>query len=85
MKKMIVKFSLLDKPSKELYPTAFKIFEKLDHLKPKTLEIYNDSHLHASHAAMKDSPNIESHFRLSMTSDCFAGKVNKVLKFNSLI
>lgn len=30
---------------------------------PKTLEIYNDSHLHSHHKAMQGSTSKETHFR----------------------
>lgn len=30
---------------------------------PQTLEIYNDSHLHAHHKAMQGSTSRETHFR----------------------
>jgi BolA protein len=41
-------------------------------LEPTRLEIINESHLHADHAA---SPNTgESHFRVLIVSPCFAGK-----------
>ncbi|KAJ3504795.1 hypothetical protein NM208_g16286 [Fusarium decemcellulare] len=32
---------------------------------PQTLEIYNDSHLHAHHKAMQGSTSSETHFRCS--------------------
>lgn len=32
-------------------------------LKPSTLEIYNDSHMHAHHKAMQGSTSRETHFR----------------------
>lgn len=32
-------------------------------LKPSSLEIFNDSHKHAHHQAMKDSTSKETHFR----------------------
>ncbi|CAG9936662.1 hypothetical protein V2G26_006099 [Clonostachys chloroleuca] len=42
---------------------------------PQTLEIYNDSHLHAHHKAMQGSTSKETHFRLVITSDAFASKM----------
>lgn len=44
-------------------------------LSPTELDIQNDSHLHAHHAAMRGSANaVESHFRLRIVSSAFAGK-----------
>lgn len=61
--------------------------EKLEKaLSPSTLEIINQSHLHAGHAG---SPGTgESHFKLRIIADVFAGKsrvqaqrlVNDILK-----
>ncbi|KAF4462246.1 DNA repair [Fusarium albosuccineum] len=42
---------------------------------PQTLEIYNDSHLHAHHKAMQGSTSSETHFRLVITSDAFNSKM----------
>jgi len=44
-------------------------------LKPTTLEIYNDSHLHSHHKAMADSTSRETHFRVVITSDAFKSKM----------
>ncbi|KAJ2969060.1 hypothetical protein NQ176_g8865 [Zarea fungicola] len=44
-------------------------------LNPLTLEIYNDSHLHAHHKAMQDNTSKETHFRLVITSDAFQSKM----------
>lgn len=44
-------------------------------LNPSTLEIYNDSHLHAHHKAMQGSTSRETHFRLVITSEAFATKM----------
>jgi len=44
-------------------------------LNPQTLEIYNDSHLHAHHKAMQGSTSKETHFRVVITSDAFASKM----------
>ncbi|KAI9865450.1 MAG: hypothetical protein M1813_002340 [Trichoglossum hirsutum] len=44
-------------------------------LKPSTLEIYNDSHLHSHHQAMRDSTSKETHFRLVITSAAFKSKM----------
>ncbi|KAI9251893.1 bola-like protein-domain-containing protein [Phascolomyces articulosus] len=43
-------------------------------LEPSTLEIVNESHLHAHHAAMRGNTNPETHFRITIVSDNFAGK-----------
>ncbi|KAL2180222.1 bola-like protein-domain-containing protein [Thermothelomyces heterothallicus CBS 202.75] len=43
-------------------------------LKPTTLEIYNDSHLHAHHAPMQGVTSKETHFRLVITSEAFRSK-----------
>ncbi|KAL1587874.1 hypothetical protein WHR41_03267 [Cladosporium halotolerans] len=44
-------------------------------LKPSSLEIFNDSHKHAHHQAMKDSTSKETHFRLFITSEAFKSKM----------
>jgi len=44
-------------------------------LSPSTLEIHNDSHLHAHHKAMKDSTSAETHFRVVITSEAFEKKM----------
>ncbi|KAL9593750.1 MAG: hypothetical protein Q9179_005714 [Wetmoreana sp. 5 TL-2023] len=44
-------------------------------LKPSTLEIHNDSALHAHHKAMRDSVSKETHFRLVITSEAFRSKM----------
>jgi BolA-like protein 1 len=44
-------------------------------LKPSKLEIVNDSHLHAHHAAMAGSTSAETHFRLIITSEAFKSKM----------
>ncbi|KAF4595423.1 BolA-like protein [Ophiocordyceps camponoti-floridani] len=46
-----------------------------DALNPKKLEIYNDSHLHASHKAMQGSTSRETHFRLVIISEAFQSKM----------
>ncbi|KAI9488771.1 bola-like protein-domain-containing protein [Zychaea mexicana] len=43
-------------------------------LEPSTLEIVNESHLHAHHAAMRGNTNPETHFRITIVSENFAGK-----------
>ena len=44
-------------------------------LNPTTLEIHNDSGLHAHHKAMQGSTSRETHFRLVITSDEFRSKM----------
>ncbi|KAL8775870.1 MAG: hypothetical protein Q9194_003553 [Teloschistes cf. exilis] len=44
-------------------------------LKPSTLEIHNDSAMHAHHKAMEGSISKETHFRLVITSEAFMSKV----------
>ncbi|KAF7561342.1 hypothetical protein G7046_g2773 [Stylonectria norvegica] len=41
---------------------------------PLSLEIYNDSHLHAHHKAMASSTSQETHFRLVIISEAFDAK-----------
>ncbi|KAL9580788.1 MAG: hypothetical protein Q9212_004285 [Teloschistes hypoglaucus] len=44
-------------------------------LKPSTLEIQNDSAMHAHHKAMVGSVSKETHFRLVITSEAFKSKM----------
>ncbi|KAK2073881.1 hypothetical protein P8C59_008125 [Phyllachora maydis] len=44
-------------------------------LRPTTLEIHNDSHLHAHHKAMEGVTSRETHFRVVITSDAFKSKM----------
>lgn len=57
-------------------PIAARIRQKVtETFEPAEFEIWNDSHKHAHHAAMRGSDNItESHFRLLIVSDKFTGK-----------
>ncbi|EFY88476.1 BolA-like family protein [Metarhizium acridum CQMa 102] len=41
----------------------------------RTLEIYNDSHLHSHHKAMQGVTSKETHFRLVITSEAFKSKM----------
>ncbi|KAF8253991.1 bola-like protein, partial [Wilcoxina mikolae CBS 423.85] len=44
-------------------------------LSPRTLEIYNDSHKHAHHSAMRGvADKKETHFRVVISSASFQGK-----------
>lgn len=56
--------------AKEL--TAHQITQALN---PSSLEIYNDSHLHAHHKAMQGSTSRETHFRIAVTSEAFESKM----------
>lgn len=60
-----------------LKPVAQSIKVKLeDKFQPvKHLEIIDESHKHASHAAMKehDSSSGETHFKVTIVSDAFEG------------
>ncbi|KAK4112028.1 bola-like protein [Canariomyces notabilis] len=57
-------------------PIEDSIREKLTTaLQPTTLEIYNDSHLHAHHQAMQGVTSKETHFRLVITSEAFQSKM----------
>ncbi|CAI6336060.1 unnamed protein product [Periconia digitata] len=44
-------------------------------LKPTTLEIHNDSHLHSHHKAMQGVTSKETHFRVVITSEAFKSKM----------
>ena len=56
-------------------PIAESIHRKLTQaLQPKILEIYDDSYKHRGHAAMKGLQPEETHFRLVVVSEEFAGK-----------
>jgi BolA-like protein 1 len=56
-------------------PMADAIRAKLtEAFAPSTLEIYNDSHLHAHHKPMQGSTSSETHFRLVITADAFKAK-----------
>ncbi|KAF9429356.1 hypothetical protein BGZ76_001413 [Entomortierella beljakovae] len=43
-------------------------------LKPTSLEIINDSSKHAHHSAMRGVSSTETHFRVNVVSEAFAGK-----------
>ncbi|KAL0481228.1 UV-induced protein uvi31 [Acrasis kona] len=45
-----------------------------DALQPTVLNLYDDSHLHAHHSAMRGTGAVETHFRLEIVSDQFEGK-----------
>ncbi len=45
-----------------------------DALQPTILNIYDDSHQHAHHSAMRGKEAVETHFRLEVASDKFEGK-----------
>ncbi|KFH43356.1 Uncharacterized-like protein-A-like protein [Hapsidospora chrysogenum ATCC 11550] len=56
-------------------PLEDAIRAKVGPLSPQTLEIYNDSHLHAHHKPMQGNTSKETHFRVVITSDAFASKM----------
>ncbi|ORZ01486.1 bola-like protein-domain-containing protein [Syncephalastrum racemosum] len=56
-------------------PTYTSIESKINEaLHPSFLEIINESHLHAHHAPMRGNTNPETHFRVTVVSEEFAGK-----------
>lgn len=56
-----------------LGPLGTHIKEKLTRVfQPQTLDVIDESHLHAGHAG--SHPDGESHFRVKIVSDAFAGK-----------
>lgn len=70
-----------------LGPVGTHIKDKLSQaLRPQSLDVIDESHLHAGHAG--SHPDGESHFRVKIVSDAFAGKtrvdthrmVNEILK-----
>lgn len=44
-------------------------------LKPASLEVFNDSHLHSHHKAMQGVTSKETHFRVNIVSEAFRGKM----------
>jgi stress-induced morphogen len=56
-------------------PLYSSIKSKLSALDPKKLEIIDNSHLHAHHAAMRGNTNPETHFAVTIISNQFEGKV----------
>lgn len=64
-------------PAEDAGPVERSIRTKLaETLKPLHLEVTNDSHLHAHHAAMRavGGGNGESHFTVDVVSSAFEGK-----------
>lgn len=59
-------------------PIESSIREKLSsQLTPKSLEVINESHLHAGHMAMRDLPReqkLETHFSVKIVSEAFKQK-----------
>ena len=53
---------------------AERLTELLAPLAPLSLELVDDSHKHAGHAAMKGLDAAETHFRLHIVSEAFEGK-----------
>ncbi|KAG1148897.1 hypothetical protein G6F37_003020 [Rhizopus arrhizus] len=61
--------------TQEKGPIQFSIESKISQsLNPSILDIVNESHLHAHHAAMKGVTNKETHFKVTVVSDEFQGK-----------
>ncbi|KAK4147776.1 bola-like protein-domain-containing protein [Dichotomopilus funicola] len=59
-----------------LTPVEDVIREKITAaLQPTTLEIHNDSHLHAHHQAMQGVTSKETHFRVIIASEAFQSKM----------
>ncbi|MCB1399378.1 MAG: BolA family transcriptional regulator [Rhodobacteraceae bacterium] len=52
-------------------PVVDEIREKLEHLNPETLEVIDESALHAGHAGAR--PGGESHFRVRIRARSLAG------------
>ncbi|KAK0631767.1 bola protein [Immersiella caudata] len=68
--------SMASSPSSSQSPVEDTIREKITAaLQPSTLEIFNDSHLHAHHKAMEGVTSRETHFRLVITSEAFRSKM----------
>ncbi len=56
-----------------LGPLGTHIEDKLQRVfQPQTLDVIDESHLHAGHAG--SHPDGESHFRVKIVSEAFAGK-----------
>jgi BolA protein len=56
-----------------LGPVGTHLKDKLQRVfQPQTLDVIDESHLHAGHAG--SHPNGESHFRVKIVSNAFAGK-----------
>ncbi|KAG1202446.1 hypothetical protein G6F70_002229 [Rhizopus microsporus] len=61
--------------TQEKGPVQLSIESKISQaLNPSILEIVNESHMHAHHAAMKGVTSKETHFRVTVVSDEFQGK-----------
>ena len=50
---------------KRIYATLNELFQ------PEHLEVEDESHKHAGHAAMKDNVNRETHFKVTIVSERF--------------
>ncbi|KAI7869775.1 bola-like protein-domain-containing protein [Spinellus fusiger] len=56
-------------------PVALSIRAKItEALAPTTLDIKNESHLHAHHEPMRGNTNPETHFKIMVVSESFTGK-----------
>ncbi|KAK3354723.1 bola protein [Neurospora tetraspora] len=73
---IIMSSSTVTSESPSTTPLEDAIREKITtHLTPRTLQIHNDSHLHAHHSAMRGVTSRETHFRVVISSDAFKGKM----------
>eukprot|EP01041_Mallomonas_annulata_P013658 gene13658-29030_t len=52
-------------------PIYDAIIQKLSMLKPIQLEVEDESHQHAGHAAMKNLASSETHFKVTVVASCF--------------
>ena len=67
-------------------PVAKRIREKLERaLTPQSLEVIDESHLHAGHAGSR--PGGESHFRVKVVTSSFLGKslIDRHRKVNEVL
>ncbi|KAH7126873.1 bola protein [Dendryphion nanum] len=61
--------------AQSMTPMEDAIREKVtEAFKPTTLDIFNDSHKHSHHSAMRGVTSKETHFRVFITSDAFKSK-----------
>lgn len=61
-----------DDDEEEAAPTYAAIMRKLATLSPTSLDVYNESAMHAGHAGVPDG-NSETHFKIDVVSDDFDG------------
>ena len=65
-----------DSGTDSISQTSAKQLQITEALKPTSMEIFNDSHKHAHHKAMKDSTSQETHFRYSLNRGAFVSTAN---------